>query len=135
MPVEEFARALNHKKRSDIFNQCSLALTQLSLRAHPLYRPVIEDYRRIIADLADGKGGKDAAGKLARLAALRHLLKADLQQVEDQLDLFEATQLEGSSGEFDGYMRAADAAELPPPPRRDPISRYLDSMEAEYQDQ
>lgn len=135
VPIGQFTHAFSHPKRSDIFNRTNLALTQLALRAHPLYRPVIEDYRKLIAGLAEGKGSKEAAAKLETLAGLRNRVKGDLQQVEDQLDLFEATQLEGSSGEFEGYIRAADSAELAPTRRRDPLSRYMDSIEEEYKDQ
>ena len=36
------------------------------------------------------------------------------------------------SGAFDDYLRTADELEKPLPPRGDPISRYLDQVEAEY---
>lgn len=132
-PLEEFARVMPRKDRTEIFGRVNLALTQLSLRAHPLYRPVLGEYRTLIKNLTEGKKEKEAAASLARLALLRRTLLHDMQAVEDYMDWFEATQTDGISGAFDEYLRLARELAKPPPPRNDPISRYMDMMEREYQ--
>jgi hypothetical protein len=109
-----------------------LALTQLSLRAHPLYRSVLRDYQLTIKALSEGKKEKEAAGTLARLATLRSRLRKDMQGVEDYLDWYEATQTEGESGAFRDYLDTAAELDRPPPPRRDALSRYLNLMEQEF---
>lgn len=133
-PLEEFTRATTRKDRVEIFNRVELALTQLSLRAHPLFRPVIGRYLALVKDLSEGKKEKEAGRTIASLAAIRRNLLADMSKVEDYLDWHEATQTETPSDRFHDYMRAAEDAERPPAPRRDPFSRYLNLMESEYQE-
>jgi hypothetical protein len=133
-PLEEYTRATGRKDRVEIFNQVELALTQLSLRAHPLYRPVIGRYLALVKDLSAGKKEKEAARAIASLAAIRRNLLSDMSKVEDYLNWYEATQGEGISGDFHDYLRAAEEIARPPAPRRDPFSRYLNLMESEYQE-
>jgi hypothetical protein len=133
-PLEEFARATARRDRTQIFNRVELDLTQLFLRAHPLYRPVIGRYLAMVRELAEGKKEKEAARTISSLAVMRRNLLADMGKVEDYLDWFEATQSEGISGTFHDYLRAVEESLRPRPPRRDPLSRYLNLMESEYQE-
>jgi hypothetical protein len=48
------------------------------------------------------------------------------------MNWFEATKASGPSGAFLDYMKAAEASARPEP-RRDPISVYLDVLEAQFQ--
>ena len=52
---------------------------------------------------------------------------------QDYLDWSEATQGDGLTGAFEGYLRTAEELSRPAPPRRDPLSRYMNLMESEYQ--
>lgn len=133
-PLEEFTRATTRKDRAEIFNRVELALTQLSLRAHPLYRPVLGRYVALVTDLAQGKKEKEAAGQIASLAAMRRQLLSEMGRVEDYLDWHEATQTQALSGTFHDYLRAAAECARPPVPRRDPLTRYLNLMESEFQE-
>ena len=83
-------------------------------------------------DLEVGKREKEAAATLTSLANLRLKLKRDMQAMEDYIDWSEATQADGFSGDFDEYLQTAGSLAKPPPPRRDPISRYMNLMENEY---
>lgn len=131
--LEEYGRVLSRKDRAAIFDRVSLALTRVELRAHPLYRPVVDEYQALLKALSAGKKEKEAAGVLYSLAALRRKLQQDLRKAEDYLDWQEATQGTGISGAFDGYLRAEEELTRPAAPRRDPLSRYLNLMEGEYQ--
>lgn len=133
-PLEEFTRATTRKDRAQIFGRVELALTQLSLRAHPLYRPVVGRYLALVKDLSEGKKEKEAARTIASLALMRSNLLADMSKVEDYLDWYEVTQAEGTSGTFHDYLRSVEETQRPLPPRRDPLSRYLNLMESEYKE-
>jgi hypothetical protein len=132
VPLEEFARLNGREDRATILAQVDLSLTQLALRAHPLYRPLIAEYRTILANITAGKKMKESAALLSSLTGLRHKLLKDMNAVEDYLNWYEATQIEGSTGAFRDYLKTAEQLRRPPPPRSDPISRYMDLMEQEY---
>ncbi len=131
--LDEIDRILSHPERAAILAQADLSLTKLSLRAHPLYRPLITEYRSLIASLSAGKKEKEAGELLAGLKRLRGKLQKDLQAADDYMNWYEATQTEGTSGAFRDYLKSAEELRRPPPPRRDPISRYMDLMEHEFQ--
>jgi hypothetical protein len=131
-PIAEYPRILANKQRATLFGQAELALINLAMRAHPLYRPVVSEYLSLVKALGAGKREKEAAAVLKNLASLRLKLERDMRDVEDYVDWAEATQTEGFSGKFDEYLRAAATAAKPPPPRRDPVSRYMNLMESEY---
>ena len=132
-PIEEYARILARDDRGQILARVDLALTKLGLRGHPIYRPVIAEYRSLIKALSDGKKEKEAAASFAALARLRGKLKSDMQAAEDYLNWYEATQTEGISDAFHDYIRTADQLESPLPPRRDSLTRYMNLIEQEYQ--
>jgi hypothetical protein len=132
-PIEEYARILSREDRASILARVELALTQLALRGHPLYRPVISEYRSLIKALTDGKKEKEASASFSALANVRRKLDRDMHGAEDYLDWFEATQSEGISGAFHDYLKTADELERPLPSRRDPLTRYMNLMEQEYQ--
>jgi hypothetical protein len=69
---------------------------------------------------------------LTRLATTRQKLAATIQGIENFLDIYQMQESTVPSGAFDDYLRTADELEKPLPPRGDPISRYLDQVEAEY---
>ena len=131
---EGFAPTPGDKDRAAILSGTSLALTKLSIRAHPLYRPLIADYLAVIKDLETGKHLKDLPERLRKTDATTASLRAELSRIEDYLDWFEATQQEEQGDEFRDYLRAEDELKRPPPPRNDPISRYLDEVAREFEE-
>ncbi len=134
-PLTEFSRATSRKDREEIFNRVELGITKLSLRAHPLYRPVLGRYLALVKDLGQGKKQKEAAAHIASLDAMRQQLLKEMRAAEDYLDWHEATQAGTISGDFSDYFRAVRESENPASRARpDPISRYLDLIETEYRE-
>jgi|GEM_PF-1645495 len=129
--ITEFARVLSLPDSGSVFNQADLALTRLMLRAHPVYRPIIQEYQDSLRLLAKGKSSKTLSATFARLATTRQKLAENLRAIENHLDWYEATQTTVPSGAFEDYLRTADELEKPLPPRNDAISRYLDEVGAE----
>ena len=134
LPFSSWPDVLKRKDRAAILSGTSLALTKLSIRAHPLYRPLIADYLAVIKDLETGKHLKDVPERLRKTDATAASLRAELSRIEDYLDWFEATQQEEQGDEFRDYLRAEDELKRPPPPRNDPISRYLDEVAREFEE-
>jgi len=133
-PFSEFTRATARKDREQIFSRVELGITQLSMRAHPLYRPVLSRYLEVVKELGQGKRQKEAAGQIASLEAMRRQLLKEMRQLEDYLDWHEVTQTGAISGDFRDYFRAAREVQATASPRPDAYSRYLNLMETEYQE-
>src|SRR5207302_42752 len=101
-------------------------------RANPIYAPIIADYLEITARMSRGKTS-GIAGRLERLRTARRALTAQMGQIDDYLNWFEATNLARPSGEFAEYMRAAEQAHQPERTKRDPISVYLTALESQFE--
>jgi hypothetical protein len=108
------------------------ALAELMGQAHPLMRPVVQEYLRIVQTLAQGKTrGMDKA--LQAVSDYRSLIVQRMDKIEDYLNWYEATQMPEQSGAFADYMKNAKAFEKQAPPKRnDAISRYIDQLEREF---
>ena len=114
-----------------LFKQ-SNALAALLPQAHPLLRPVVIEYQRIVAELARGKTHRTDES-LREIGNYRAMIVERIDKIADYLNWFEATQMPERSGAFDSYMKAATALENSAPPKRDDaITRYIDQVEREF---
>jgi hypothetical protein len=109
----------------------SVDLLLLATRANPILRLTIQDYQQIATLLARGKN-KGMAARLAKVETLRTKIAARMNEVDDYLNWFEATQSKTNSGEFANYLGAAGQRHLALPHRRDAISVYLDALEGQF---
>ncbi|MBO0694726.1 MAG: hypothetical protein J2P56_01355 [Verrucomicrobia bacterium] len=109
-------------------NQMSEKLLLLIGTAHPVLRPLAREYQQIAALLARGKRG-GIAKRLSHLDTTRKVLAARMNEIDDYMNWFEATQMESQSGNFKDYLRAANQLETSAPRRRDPLSVYLDALD------
>jgi hypothetical protein len=107
-------------------------LLVLGTRANPIYSPIITEYADVTARLLRGKTA-GIAKRVERLRAERKTLAAQMRQIGDYLNWFEATCLARPSGQFTGYMRAAERAAHPERTKRDAISIYLDVLETQFE--
>lgn len=95
----------------------------LEFRAHPLLRPVIEEYRNITTQLAS-KPKKNLSKQIEETGKILDLLLQRSGQVDDYLNWFEATQLDTLSENF------LEVTSPPAVPKRtDPLSLHLDAIE------
>jgi hypothetical protein len=130
--LEEFALFLNSRSAQNVLNALANDLRALATRSHPSYAPIIAEYADITARLLRGKTA-GIAKRLERLRAVRETVAAQMRQIDDYLNWFEATGLVRPSEEFADYMRAAERAAQPERTKRDPISLYLDVLETEFE--
>ena len=99
---------------------------------NPVLRPIAREYQAIAALLARGKQ-RGMAKRLLRLDATRQRLAMRMREIDDYMNWFEATQMKSASGNFTGYLKAADQSQLQPPRRRDPLSVYVDALEDQFE--
>ena len=103
----------------------------LAAHANPVLRPVVQNYQQLAGQLALGKN-RAVAARLVELRILRAKLSARMSEVDDYLNLFEATQLKTQSGLFEDYLNTSSMASPPAVRRKDAFSAYLDAMEEQF---
>lgn len=132
-PLTEYKAMLKHPGAKPALFTRAASLTELLLQAHPLIRPVIQEYQGITLNLAQGKT-RGIEKDLAAIASYRGMIVERMDKIEDYLNWYEATQMPEKSGAFADFMQSAKAAETHPPPKRnDAISRYIDQLQREFE--
>ena len=130
--LEEFALFSRSGSTQKFLHGLANDLGVLGTRANPIYSPIIAEYADITGRLMRGKTA-GIAKRLERLRTARKTLAAQMRQIDDYLNWFEATGLVRPSGEFTGYMHAAERAARPERTKRDAISVYLDALETQFE--
>ncbi len=113
-----------------VLQQASRELLLLGARAHPSYRPIVQEDYELAELLARGKTRK-LEGRLAREASYRAVVERQASEIDDFLNWYEGTQSKTMSGTFSQVIDPTRAAGETVPRRRDAISVYLDSIEME----
>jgi hypothetical protein len=131
-------RDLAERKRGRIVKPDAAALARLgnrllllSARAHPVVRPVIQEYREIVFLVARRKT-RGISARLSAVEKLQSQISHRMDEIDDYMNWFEAAKLDTSSGLFAGYLRTAREQSEERRRRQDPISVYLDALEEEF---
>jgi len=111
-----------------VMKQKSEDLLRLEMRAHPIMRPIIEEYGQI-TNLLVAKPRKNVEKRLRMNAELQAAVEERIEAIEDYVNWFEATQPGASSHKFDEAIAIQKIPGLPQ--RNDPISRQLDQRESQ----
>ena len=106
-----------------MMRQKSTEFLALEFRAHPLLKPVIEEYRKVTTLLAS-KPKKNVDKTIGENGKILDLLLQRTGRLGDYLNWFEATQLDTLSENFVEITSPPEA-----PKRTDPITLYLDAIE------
>jgi hypothetical protein len=130
--LEEFPKLIRDASSKLALARFSGDLRTLGVRANPVYCPLIYEYEKAATLLARGKTN-GVAERLIRLNALRDGIATRAQKIDDYMNWFEATKPREPSGAFADYLKAATLMSQPERRRRDPISVYLDVLEAQFQ--
>lgn len=128
----EFPKFLKQSPAKAALAVLAHRLSELATRANPIYRPIISAYAEATALLRRGKT-KGLSTRLERLRGARQAAASQMRGIDDYLNWFEATKLHRPSGAFADYLKAAESAARPQQTRRDPISVYLDVLEAQFE--
>jgi hypothetical protein len=130
--LEEFPQFIRDPGLPVALRVLNERLLILAGRAHTLYQPIIREYQEI-ARLLERRKTKRVPQRLAEARGTREQLSRRMSAIGDYMNWFEATQARTASGAFREYLKAAEfAAQRPLRRRRDPISVYLDAMEAQF---
>jgi hypothetical protein len=102
-------------------------LLRLEVRAHPLIRSIVEEYRLIASELTS-KPKKNLETRIRKNMQLQEAVVKRADEMEDYLNWFEAAQLNTPSKEFDSAVdpQSGFLSFL----RSDAVSRHLDDIEA-----
>jgi hypothetical protein len=109
-----------------ILSQTEDGLLRLSLRAHPLYKSLVEEYLGIVRELIRKPKSREDK-RIATAEQLRAGLNRQTSEARDYLDWVEATKIKTESPEIIKAVEETQAVEQAPP-RTDAISRYLDAV-------
>jgi hypothetical protein len=101
-------------------------------QANPVLRPIAREYQEIVALLARGKW-RGTAKRLSRLDSTRQQLTSRMNDIDDYMNWFEATQMKTGSDNFTGYLEAVDQSLLQTSRRHDPLSVYIDALEDQFE--
>src|ERR1700730_6899235 len=107
-------------------------LLLLAASANPAIRPIVTEYQDIAQRIAAGKRN-GLRERLSRLNSTRTRLVARMNDVDDYMNWFEATQSKTRSEIFSDYLKTVEE-QRDGPRRRDALSVYLDSFELQVQD-
>ena len=106
-------------------------LLKLSYRAFPLFRPIIQEYQKILVNISGGKI-KGLDKRLEDLKYIRNSMIKSTDHASDYLNWFEATQIKNRSDKFEDYQKTYNELNLPLPARKDNLSEYLDEFDKEF---
>lgn len=108
-----------------ILAQLENNLLRLSMRAHPLYKSLVDEYLRIVREL-ERKPRSRQEKRIAAAEEMRAGLNRETGELRDFMDWVETTKIKTESPELNKVMEDVDELEEPPS-RSDAISRYLDA--------
>ena len=131
-PIADFAQYLKLPAARPALANRRQALLALSAEANALLRPVIADYDEVFALLARGKT-KALSARMENIERYRTNVLERMDKITDYMNWYEATQAPAPTGEFDSYLKAARELDREENHVFEPIKRYMDTMEKEYQ--
>jgi hypothetical protein len=130
--LDEFAQRKISPSEKMALSEMSRNLLVFIAQANPVLRPIGREYQQITALLVRGKR-RGIAKRLWNLEATRKQLAARMNDIDDYMNWFEATQMKNGSGNFTDYLKAVDQSQLSESKRRDPLSVYVDAVENQFE--
>jgi hypothetical protein len=121
---QTFSEAAKAKGGAFLMRECVVRLFNLEFRAHPLFQPILEQYRNI-ASLLASKPRAAVSVKIQELENTRVLLVERSEKIADYLNWFEVTQLDEARS-----LRDEKPGSNGSMPFNNPYALYLDSLEA-----
>ena len=107
-----------------LMREFAVRIFNLEFRSHPLFQPVLEEYRNIATQLARRPKTR-VAEKIRELQETRAQLVERSQKIADYLNWFEVTQIDEPQSFREGKSGRSESI-----PFKNPYALYLDSLEA-----
>ncbi len=111
-----------------ILSQMRNDLLRLSLKAHPLYKGLTDEYLQIVSELLR-KPKRRLEKRIAAAEEVRAALSRKTTEINSYLDWVEATKVQTSSETFTDIVEDTEVSSEAPP-RPDAISQFLDAYES-----
>lgn len=125
-PPDEVLLALSRREEGRFrLARAAQETQELVFRAHPLYAPLVEEYRTMLDDLARNRR-RGFAARFSEVEDLRAALDSRSGEITDFMNWYQANEPHAQAWP-ERVSVAAPAAD--PVRRNDAISRYLDSVE------
>ncbi len=103
-------------------------LMRLSVRVHPLYKPLTDEYLQIVGELL-AKPKRRLEKRIAAAEETRARLSRKTTEMNSYLDWVETTKIQTESETFSEIVEDTDEA-VGAPPRPDAISQFLDNYDS-----
>ncbi len=116
------------EKRSEVLRPVSAALSGLSYRSYPGYRPVIAGYLGVLRKLATGQG-EGVAMMLKNLKTFREAEMRRMERVNDLMDWYYLSTAHKESGKFEDYLELKKNLENNDSGGKDRVSQYVDAVQ------
>ena len=129
---DQFNIYLKIKESKLALAQIGTGLLALQAVANPQLQWVVFEYQKICIELGRGMT-KGMADRIKAIETNRTQTLQRFNAIDDYMNWFEATQGTVRSNSFNAYLKAATELSGRQTRRQDPISRYLDSLEMEFQ--
>jgi hypothetical protein len=130
----DYKQFIKLKQSREVLANTVTALQSLAAQSSPMLRPVVGEYLGVAMELQAGKARR-VEQRLKSAANYREMILTRMDQIDDYMNWFEATQIVNRSDSFDDYMRTAKALsdQNDLSKRPDAISQYLDRIELQMQ--
>lgn len=125
--------ALEAGARASGVRHAEEALVRLSYRCFPSYRPLLNEYQKILIALIQPQKNFDIAAKISELEEARLLMAQRGKRAVDYMDWFEITRARETTGVFDDYMKLKRRLDQGIKQNEDHVSRYLERIDKIYQ--
>lgn len=134
LSVDNVYELLKHEDWKKLIQPSIERLVALSTHCFPGYRPIVTEYCRVLADLSGGADPDSLQDSLGPLQELRRAYQSAAVRGRDYLDWYEINFLgEEKRRSFDSYLETLNLLRRDKPGAATPVSRYLDDIEALYQ--
>lgn len=109
------------------------AIVNLSARANAIFRPVVNGYEQVLAQLKRGKT-RGVRKHIVEIEVYREAVLHRIVEIGDYLNWYEATQLGVRSHAFDSFLRTAREVEQDQTraAASEEIARYLDELQKNF---
>jgi hypothetical protein len=129
--IGDYTQYLKLPASRAVLTERHTAIVNLSVRANPLFRPILAEYEQVYSLIARGKT-KGLKERLDKVADFRVGMVRRSSEIADYLNWFEGTQMSVRSNAFDSYLKTADEISSKDQQHSGPISKYLDQLENEF---
>jgi len=128
IPLSLWRNILTEPKGRSAIQQMNQSIAHMSYRCFPMYRPLLEEYQKLLSNLLQGET-KSAESRIAELSQARKILLDSSVRARDYLDWYEINNGLSQGESFDGFVKLKEVLRGDGERKGDHLSQYLDDMQ------